>query len=398
MTRNWTFTSESVSEGHPDKMADQISDAVLDAMLEKDPESRVACETMITTGLVVVAGEVSASKYVDIPKTVRKTICEIGYDREDFGFDGHTCGIMVALDSQSSDIAQGVDDSEEARSGASGEEDELDRQGAGDQGMMFGFACDETDVLMPLPIHLAHRMAERHAEVRKAGTIPYLRPDAKTQVTFEYDGNRPVRLLKVLISTQHNDGIDRDSMIRPDLIEQVIRPVVPAQFADNDYEVHVNPTGRFVIGGPVGDTGLTGRKIIVDTYGGMARHGGGAFSGKDPSKVDRSAAYATRWVAKNLVAAGAATRCEVQVAYAIGMSRPVSVLVDTFGTETVDPDRISACVQEIFDLRPAAIIRDLGLKAPIYRKTAAYGHFGRDGFSWEATDRVDDVRSALGLA
>ena len=398
MTRNWTFTSESVSEGHPDKMADQISDAVLDAMLEKDPESRVACETMITTGLVVVAGEVTTKGYVDIPRTVRDTICEIGYDREDFGFDGHTCGVMVALDSQSSDIARGVDDSEEVRSGASGEEDELDRQGAGDQGMMFGFACDETDVLMPLPIHLAHRMAERHAEVRKAGTIPYLRPDAKTQVTFEYEGNRPVRLRKVLISTQHNDGIDRDSMIRPDLIEQVIRPVVPAQFVDDDYEVHVNPTGRFVIGGPVGDTGLTGRKIIVDTYGGMARHGGGAFSGKDPSKVDRSAAYATRWVAKNLVAAGAATRCEVQVAYAIGMSRPVSVFVDTFGTETVDPDRISACVQEVFDLRPAAIIRDLGLKAPIYRKTATYGHFGRDGFSWEATDRVDDVRSALGLA
>jgi len=398
VTRNWTFTSESVSEGHPDKMADQISDAVLDAMLEKDPESRVACETMITTGLVVVAGEVTTSEYVDIPKTVRETICEIGYDREDFGFDGHTCGVMVALDSQSSDIARGVDDSEEVRSGISGEEDELDRQGAGDQGMMFGFACDETDVLMPLPIHLAHRMAERHAEVRKAGTIPYLRPDAKTQITFEYEGNRPVRLRKVLISTQHNDGIDRDSMIRPDLIEQVIRPVVPAQFADDDYEVIVNPTGRFVIGGPVGDTGLTGRKIIVDTYGGMARHGGGAFSGKDPSKVDRSAAYATRWVAKNLVAAGAATRCEVQVAYAIGMSRPVSVHVDTFGTEMVDPDRISACVQEVFDLRPAAIISNLGLKAPIYRKTAAYGHFGRDGFSWEATDRVDDVRSALGLA
>ena len=398
MTRNWTFTSESVSEGHPDKMADQISDAVLDAMLSEDPESRVACETLITTGLVVVAGEVTTRGYVDIPSIVRETICEIGYDREDFGFDGHTCGVMVALDSQSSDIARGVDDSEEVRSGTSGEEDHLDRQGAGDQGMMFGFACDETDVLMPLPIHVAHRMAERHAEVRKAGTIPYLRPDAKTQVTFEYEGNRPVRLRKVLISTQHNDGIDRDSMIRPDLIEQVIQPVVPAQFADDDYEVHVNPTGRFVIGGPVGDTGLTGRKIIVDTYGGMARHGGGAFSGKDPSKVDRSAAYAARWVAKNLVAAGAATRCEVQVAYAIGMSRPVSVFVDTFGTETVDPDRISACVQELFDLRPAAIIRDLGLKAPIYRKTAAYGHFGRDGFSWEATDRVDDVRSALGLA
>lgn len=398
MIRNWSFTSESVSEGHPDKMADQISDAVLDAMLSEDPESRVACETLITTGLVVVAGEVTTRGYVDIPSIVRETICEIGYDREDFGFDGHTCGVMVALDSQSSDIARGVDDSEEVRSGTSGEEDYLDRQGAGDQGMMFGFACDETDVLMPLPIHVAHRMAERHAEVRKAGTIPYLRPDAKTQVTFEYEGNRPVRLRKVLISTQHNDGIDRDSMIRPDLIEQVIRPVVPAEFADDDYEVHVNPTGRFVIGGPVGDTGLTGRKIIVDTYGGMARHGGGAFSGKDPSKVDRSAAYATRWVAKNLVAAGAATRCEVQVAYGIGMSRPVSVFVETFGTETVDPDRISACVQEVFDLRPAAIIRDLGLKAPIYRKTAAYGHFGRDGFSWEATDRVDDVRSALGLA
>ncbi len=398
MIRNWTFTSESVSEGHPDKMADQISDAVLDAMLDNDPESRVACETMITTGLVVVAGEVTTDGYVDIPQTVRDTICEIGYDREDFGFDGHTCGVMVALDSQSSDIARGIDDSEEVRSGLSGGDDQLDRQGAGDQGMMFGFACDETDVLMPLPIHLAHRMAERHAEVRKAGTIPYLRPDAKTQVTFEYEGNRPVRLRKVLISTQHNDGIDRDSMIRPDLVEQVIRPVVPTEFADDDYEVHVNPTGRFVIGGPVGDTGLTGRKIIVDTYGGMARHGGGAFSGKDPSKVDRSAAYATRWVAKNLVAAGAATRCEVQVAYAIGMSRPVSVLVETFGTETVDPDRITACVQEVFDLRPAAIIRDLGLKAPIYRKTAAYGHFGRDGFSWEATDRVDDVRSALGLA
>ena len=398
MIRNWNFTSESVSEGHPDKMADQISDAVLDAMLSEDPESRVACETLITTGLVVVAGEVTTRGYVDIPSIVRETICEIGYDREDFGFDGHTCGVMVALDSQSSDIARGVDDSEEVRSGTSGEEDHLDRQGAGDQGMMFGFACDETDVLMPLPIHVAHRMAERHAEVRKAGTIPYLRPDAKTQVTFEYEGNRPVRLRNVLISTQHNDGIDRDSMIRPDLIEQVIRPAVPAEFADDDYEVHVNPTGRFVIGGPVGDTGLTGRKIIVDTYGGMARHGGGAFSGKDPSKVDRSAAYATRWVAKNLVAAGAATRCEVQVAYGIGMSRPVSVFVETFGTETVDPDRISACVQEVFDLRPAAIIRDLGLKAPIYRKTAAYGHFGRDGFSWEATDRVDDVRSALGLA
>ncbi|GIT76595.1 MAG: S-adenosylmethionine synthase [Acidimicrobiaceae bacterium] len=328
---------------------------------------------------------------------MRDTVCEIGYDREDFGFDGRTCGVMVALDAQSTDIARGVDDSEEARTGSS-DDDDLDRQGAGDQGMMFGYACDETDVLMPLPIHLANRMAERHAEVRKAGTIPYLRPDAKTQVTFDYEGNRPVRLHTVLVSTQHNDGIDRDSMIRPDLVEQIIRPVIPEAFSDDDFEVHVNPTGRFVIGGPVGDTGLTGRKIVVDTYGGMARHGGGAFSGKDPSKVDRSASYAARWVAKNLVAAGAASRCELQVAYAIGMAHPVSVLVETFGTETVDPTRIAACVQEVFDLRPAAIIRDLDLKRPIYRRTAAYGHFGRDGFPWEATDRVDDVRSALDLS
>ena len=397
MSDNWTFTSESVTEGHPDKMADQISDAVLDAMLTTDPNSRVACETLITTGMVVVAGEVTTTDYVDIPETVRDTVCEIGYDREDFGFDGRTCGVMVALDAQSTDIARGVDDSEEARTGSS-DDDDLDRQGAGDQGMMFGYACDETDVLMPLPIHLANRMAERHAEVRKAGTIPYLRPDAKTQVTFDYEGNRPVRLHTVLVSTQHNDGIDRDSMIRPDLVEQIIRPVIPEAFSDDDFEVHVNPTGRFVIGGPVGDAGLTGRKIIVDTYGGMARHGGGAFSGKDPSKVDRSAAYAARWVAKNLVAAGAASRCELQVAYAIGMAHPVSVLVETFGTETVDPTRIAACVQEVFDLRPAAIIRDLDLKRPIYRRTAAYGHFGRDGFPWEATDRVDDVRSALDLS
>jgi len=397
MTDNWTFTSESVTEGHPDKMADQISDAVLDAMLTTDPNSRVACETLITTGMVVVAGAVTTTNYVDIPEIVRDTVCEIGYDREDFGFDGRTCGVMVALDAQSTDIAQGVDDSEEARTGSS-DDDDLDRQGAGDQGMMFGYACDETDVLMPLPIHLANRMAERHAEVRKAGTIPYLRPDAKTQVTFDYEGNRPVRLHTVLVSTQHNDGIDRDSMIRPDLVEQVIRPVIPEAFSDDDFEVHVNPTGRFVIGGPVGDTGLTGRKIVVDTYGGMARHGGGAFSGKDPSKVDRSASYAARWVAKNLVAAGAASRCELQVAYAIGMAHPVSVLVETFGTETVDPTRIAACVQEVFDLRPAAIIRDLDLKRPIYRRTAAYGHFGRDGFPWEATDRVDDVRSALDLS
>jgi len=398
MIGNWTFTSESVTEGHPDKMADQISDAILDAMLSEDLESRVACETLVTTGLVVVAGEVTCDGWVDIPSTVRDTIKDIGYDNEDYGFDGATCGVMVAIDAQSGDIARGVDASEETRSGASGEEDDLDRQGAGDQGMMFGYASDETDVLMPLPIHLAHRMAERHAAVRRAGTIPYLRPDAKTQVTFEYEDDRPVRLRTVLVSTQHNDGIDRDRMIRPDLIEQVIAPVIPEQFADDDYEVHVNPTGRFVIGGPVGDAGLTGRKIIVDTYGGMARHGGGAFSGKDPSKVDRSAAYATRWVAKNLVAAGAARRCEVQVAYAIGMAHPVSVLVETFGTETVDPMRISDCISELFDLRPAAIIRDLDLKRPIYLPTAAYGHFGRDGFPWEQLNRADEVRSFLGLA
>ncbi|CAI8368487.1 MAG: S-adenosylmethionine synthase [Acidimicrobiales bacterium AG-410-I20] len=398
MSRKWTFTSESVTEGHPDKMADQISDAVLDAMLVEDSESRVACETLVTTGLVVVAGEVTCKGYVDIPAIVRNTIKEIGYDREDFGFDGDTCGVMVSLDSQSSDIAQGVDDSEEARSAISTDEEDLDRQGAGDQGMMFGYACDETEQLMPLPINLAHQMAERHASVRKSGSIPYLRPDAKTQVTFDYEDDQPVRLKTILVSTQHNDGIDRDSMIRPDLIDEVIRPVIPERFADDDYQVYVNPTGRFVIGGPVGDAGLTGRKIIVDTYGGMARHGGGAFSGKDPSKVDRSAAYAARWVAKNLVAAGAARRCEVQVAYAIGMARPVSIYVETFGTETVDPQKISNCVNEIFDLRPAAIIRALDLKRPIYKDTAAYGHFGREKFPWEQTGRVEEIRSALGLA
>jgi len=395
----WTFTSESVTEGHPDKMADQISDSILDAILTQDEEARVACETMVTTGLCIVAGEITTRAYVDIPSIARQTICDIGYDRESYGYDGHTCGVMVAIDEQSPDIGQGVTDSEEVRSGSAGEEDILDKQGAGDQGMMFGYAVDETDVLMPLPIHLAHRMAERLAEIRKAGTLPYLRPDAKTQVTFEYEDGRPVALKTVLVSTQHNDGIDRDSEIRPDLIEHVIRPVVPAQFADDDYEVFVNPTGRFVIGGPVGDAGLTGRKIIVDTYGGAARHGGGAFSGKDPSKVDRSAAYAARWVAKNVVAAGAASRCEVQVAYAIGVAHPVSVLVETFGTEKVDPAALDVAVRDVFDLRPAAIVRDLDLRKPRYRQTAAYGHFGRsgDGFTWEQTDRVDDLRSALGL-
>ncbi len=396
---NWLFTSESVTEGHPDKMADQISDSILDALLEQDPTSRVACETLVTTGLAIVAGEITTSAYVDIPSIVRNTIKGIGYDRESFGYDGNTCGVMVAIDEQSADIAQGVNDSEEVRSGRSGESDHLDKQGAGDQGIMFGYACNETDVLMPLPIHLAHRLAERLAEVRKSGQVPYLRPDGKTQVTFEYEGNTPVRLKTVLISTQHNDGIDRDTMIRPDLIEQVIAPIVPEQFRNDDYAVYVNPTGRFVVGGPVGDAGLTGRKIIVDTYGGMARHGGGAFSGKDPSKVDRSAAYAARWVAKNVVAAGAASRCEVQVAYAIGMARPISVLVETFGTETVDKDAIARAVDDVFDLRPAAIIRDLDLRKPKYKATAAYGHFGRVGsdFTWELTDRVGDLKSALGL-
>ncbi|MGZ4716331.1 MAG: methionine adenosyltransferase [Acidimicrobiales bacterium] len=397
---SWTFTSESVTEGHPDKMADQISDSILDAMLEQDPNSRVACETFVTTGLAIVGGEITTSGYVDIPKVVRSTINEIGYNRESYGYDGSTVGVLVSLDEQSPDIAQGVDDSEEVRSGTSGE-DLLNKQGAGDQGMMFGYACDETEELMPLPIHLAHRMAERLAEVRRAGTVPYLRPDGKTQVTFDYEDGKPVRLRTVLISTQHNDGIDRDEVIRPDLIEHVIRPVVPAQFANDDYGIFVNPTGRFVIGGPVGDAGLTGRKIIVDTYGGMGRHGGGAFSGKDPSKVDRSAAYAARWVAKNVVAAGAASRCEVQVAYAIGVAQPVSIMVETFGSETVENSRIVDAVKQVFDLRPAAILRDLDLRRPIYKRTAAYGHFGRPavdgGFTWERLDKVDDLRSALGL-
>jgi len=394
----YTFTSESVTEGHPDKMADQVSDAVLDAILTEDPHARVACETLLTTGLCIVAGEISTNAYVPIPDIARAVINEIGYDNALYGFDGNTCGVMVTLDAQSPDIAQGVDSSEEVRKGKSGE-DILNSQGAGDQGMMFGYACNETDDLMPLPIWLAHRMAERLTEVRKSGAIPYLRPDGKTQVTFDYEDGKPVRLKTVLISTQHAAEADRDTVIRPDLIEQVIRPVIPAQFLDDNYDIFVNPTGKFVLGGPHADTGLTGRKIIVDTYGGMGRHGGGAFSGKDPSKVDRSGAYAARWVAKHVVASGAATRCEVQVAYAIGVAHPVSILVETFGTEVVPNAVIEEAVRNVFDLRPAAIVRDLDLKRPIYRKTAAYGHFGRalPQFSWEQTSRLADFKAAVKL-
>ncbi|MEY3745356.1 MAG: hypothetical protein RL430_1259 [Actinomycetota bacterium] len=396
--RNFTFTSESVTEGHPDKMADQVSDSVLDAILAEDPNARVACETLLTTGLCVVSGEITTDAYVDIPRIARDTINGIGYDNAAFGFDGHTCGVMVALDAQSPDIAQGVDMSEEIRAGKSGE-DILNSQGAGDQGMMFGYACDETPDFMPLPIWLAHRLAERLTEVRKSGQIPYLRPDGKTQVSFEYENGRPVRLSTVLISTQHGDGVDRDTTIRPDLIESVIMPTIPAQFAGDNPAIYVNPTGKFVLGGPHADTGLTGRKIIVDTYGGMGRHGGGAFSGKDPSKVDRSAAYAARWVAKHVVAAGAASRCEVQVAYAIGMAQPVSILVETFGTNKVSEESIEDAVRQVFDLRPAAIVRDLQLKRPIYKKTAAYGHFGRNEpeFSWEQLSRLADFKSAVKL-
>ena len=398
MTSSYTFTSESVTEGHPDKVADQISDSVLDAILEQDPLGRVACETLLTTGLVVVAGEITTNGYVDIATLARKAICDIGYDREAHGFDGNTCGVVVSIDEQSPDIDQGVTSALEVRTGSGGE-DILNSQGAGDQGMMFGYACDETPDLMPLPIWLAHRLAERLAQVRKAGELPYLRPDGKTQVTVDYEDGQPKALRTVLISTQHGPDIDLEHQLKPDLIEHVIKPVVPAELGSG-YGVLANPTGRFELGGPRADAGLTGRKIIVDTYGGAARHGGGAFSGKDPSKVDRSAAYAARWVAKHIVAAGAARRCEIQVAYAIGVAHPVSIMVETFGTETVDPARLADAVRDVFDLRPAAIIRDLDLRRPIYRRTAAYGHFGRSekDFSWEATSRLDDVKSALGLS
>ncbi|MPZ74761.1 MAG: methionine adenosyltransferase [Nitriliruptorales bacterium] len=400
MSRRWLFTSESVTEGHPDKVADQISDAVLDEVLLSDPnpeQARVACETLVTTGMVVVAGEISTETYVDIARVARETIIGIGYDRASAGFDGNTCGVMVALDEQSPDIAGGVDKSLETRESPGGG-DELDILGAGDQGMMFGYAVDETDVLMPMPIHLAHRLAERLAAVRKAGVVPYLRPDGKTQVTVEYENNKPVRIARVLISTQHQPDIDTATLLRPDLIEHVISPVIPEGLDWTADEVLVNPSGRFELGGPHADAGLTGRKIIVDTYGGMARHGGGAFSGKDSTKVDRSAAYAARWVAKTIVAAGLARRAELQVAYAIGVAHPVSLTLETFGTETHDPDKILNGVQEVFDLRPAAINRALQLRRPIFKQTAAYGHFGRDGadFTWENPDRGDDLRSAAG--
>ncbi len=376
-SKKYLFTSESVSEGHPDKMADQISDAILDAMLTDDPNSRVACETLVTTGLAVVSGEVTTNTYVDIQSTVRETIRQIGYTRAKFGFDADTCGIIITLNKQSPDIAMGVDTG-----------------GAGDQGLMFGYACDETPELMPMPIMLAHKITKRLSEVRKSGELSYLRPDSKSQVTIEYDGYTPLRVDTVVVSSQHSEDIKLD-VLKHDIIEKVIKPVIPSDMLDDKCKYHINPTGRFVIGGPMGDCGLTGRKIIVDTYGGMGRHGGGAFSGKDPSKVDRSAAYAARWVAKNIVAAGLAKRCEIQVAYAIGVAEPVSVMVNTFGTAEVDEQLIEKAVMEVFDLTPKGIISALDLRRPIYRKTAAYGHFGRSEFSWENTDKVDALLAAI---
>ncbi|MDH4139281.1 MAG: methionine adenosyltransferase [Coriobacteriia bacterium] len=414
--REYVFTSESVTEGHPDKMCDQISDAVLDAIIAREaalseegfvspagvraaPDYvRVACETLTTTGLIVVAGEVRTHAYVDIPATVRKVVEEIGYTRAKYGFDYETCGVVTAIHEQSPDIAMGVDESFEVQHGMNG--DPIDLIGAGDQGMMFGYACNETSHLMPMPIYLAHRLAERLTAVRKAGVLDYLRPDGKTQVTVRYVDHKPVAVDKILLATQHADGVDIEELLRPDLIEHVIKPVFDLEGLDfEDADIYINPTGRFVIGGPMGDTGLTGRKIIVDTYGGMGRHGGGAFSGKDCTKVDRSATYAARWVAKNVVAAGLADRCEIELAYAIGVAHPLSILVETFGTEVVPVQQIEGAISEVFDLRPGAIIRDLDLRRPIYRKTAAYGHFGRadKDFTWERTDRADALAEAAGL-
>jgi len=407
-TKSFSFTSESVTEGHPDKVADQVSDSVLDAVLADDPAGRVACETLITTGLVVVAGEITTKTWVDIPRLVRERVSRIGYTRAKFGFDAETCGVIVALDEQSPDIAQGVDAAFEIQHDPD-DDDPLDRIGAGDQGMMFGYASNETPELMPLPIMLAHKLAHRLSEVRKADILPYLRPDGKVQVSVRYEVDehgrqRPVEIERVLVSAQHREGLDCETLLKPDIVDHVLRPILPdglydpSRLADKDF-VYVNPTGKFVVGGPMGDTGLTGRKIIVDTYGGAAPHGGGAFSGKDPTKVDRSAAYAARYVAKNVVAAGLADRCQLQVAYAIGVAHPFSVLVDCFGTERVAVPRIEALIREHFDLRPAAIIRDLDLRRPIYSKTAAYGHFGRDDhdFTWERTDKADALRVAAGL-
>jgi len=391
---HYLFTSESVTEGHPDKICDQISDAVLDAIMENDPNGRVACETCCTTGMVMVMGEISTNCYVDIPKIAREVVLGIGYDRAKYGFDGHTCAVLTSIDEQSSDIALGVDNALEKKN----EKTDDDENGAGDQGMMFGFACDETPELMPMPVSLAHKLARRLTDVRKSGMLSYLRPDGKTQVTVEYDeDNQPVRVDTIVVSTQHSEDTAL-AIIREDIIEHVIKKIVPAEMLDENTRIFVNPTGRFVIGGPQGDSGLTGRKIIVDTYGGYSRHGGGAFSGKDPTKVDRSAAYAARWVAKNVVAAKLARRCEVQLAYAIGVARPVSIFVDTFGTGVVSDAELSEAIGKVFDLRPTAIINSLGLRAPIYRRLAAYGHMGREdlGVAWEKVDRVEELKAALG--
>lgn len=391
MTRH-LFTSESVTEGHPDKICDQISDAILDELLKQDPLSRVACETTVTTGLVLVAGEISTNAYVDIPKVVRDTIREIGYDRAKYGFDCETCGVLTAIDEQSSDIAMGVDESLENRIGEQSE-DEIEAIGAGDQGIMFGFACNETKELMPLPISLAHKLSRKLTEVRKNGTLDFLRPDGKTQVTVEYEGNTPLRVHTILISTQHSEDVENET-IRENLIEKVIKEVIPSNLLDEETKIYINPTGRFVIGGPQGDTGLTGRKIIIDTYGGYSRHGGGAFSGKDATKVDRSAAYAARYVAKNIVAAGLADKCEIELAYAIGVAKPLSIFVDTFGTGKVSNEVLVELINKHFDLRPGAIIRDLELRKPIFKNTAAYGHFGRTdlGVTWEKTDKAEILR------